>query len=79
VSPYTIPAGLRHLGAAADRQRPIRFRQAEFVQERLAQLVIEVLSGVDDVLFMAAPAHTARYRGGLDELRTVADDGCDEH
>ena len=38
-----------------------------------------MLSGVDDVLLVAALAHAARHGRGLDELRTVADDGCDEH
>src|SRR5205823_2012256 len=71
--------GLHRRRGGADAQLAVGIGDPELLEEHARQLVVVVLSGVDDVLLVAALAQAARDSGRLDELRAVADDGYDAH
>ena len=66
--------GLLRVGAAAEVEQVLGPRQVELVEEDLGELRVVVLARVDEHL-VGRLAQAERDRGGLDELRAVADDG----
>ena len=72
------PRGLLGVRARAGAQLAIRRGNAELVEEDLRQLVVVVLARVHDQLLVVL-AQEPRHRGGLYELRAVADDREDSH
>ena len=66
--------GLGGVRAPGDAQLTLRPRHAELAEEDLRQLVVVMLAGMDQDLLVLGP-HRRGDRGGLDELRPVADDG----
>ena len=70
--------GLLGVRARADAQLTIRRGHAELVEEDLGELVVIVLARVHDQLLVLL-AQQPRHRGGLYELRAVANDRKDSH
>jgi len=72
------PRRLRRVAAAGDVQLDVRSGEAELLEEDARKRVVVVLAGVDEDLLVAG-AQRSGDRGGLHELRPVADDGQDSH
>ncbi len=72
--------GLHRLGIGGVQIEAVaRLAESELVEEDLRELRVVVLSGVDDDFVDSTLAQRHRKRCGLDELRTVPDDGEDLH
>src|SRR5581483_5006751 len=72
------PLALLVVGPVAERELAIGPGDAQLAEEDGGQLVVVVLSGVDEHLLVLL-AQQARDRRGLDELRPVPDDRDDPH
>ena len=73
-----LARGLRGVGPTGDPQLMVGRRDLELGEEDGGELVVVVLAGVHEDLLVGG-AQQARDRGGLDELRPVADDREDLH